>query len=232
MGKKIFVSYKYADSEVEKLPHRSTLDHLVNPTTVRHYVDHLQSVLSNDDHINKGENDGESLQGFKDSTIASKLRDKIWDSSITLVLISPKMKESFISEQDQWIPWEISYSLKEHTRNGRTSKTNAILAIVLPDQSGSYQYYIQEGTCPYCDCRILQSDKTFSIITRNMFNLKDIVETDCSSHHSGIKIFKGFSSYIEVVKWGDFISYPSYWLSIAEQQRDQSENFTISKSIL
>lgn len=157
MGNKIFVSYKYSDRQVAPLSNHAF-------TKARHYVDELQDALSETDHINKGEDDGESLANFTDEYIASKLRNKIYDSSITVVLLSRGMKESNMAEKDQWIPWEISYSLRAQTRDGRQSQPNGVLAVVLPDQDGSYAWYFKEKHCPHCNSTMLRTDQLFSIL--------------------------------------------------------------------
>jgi len=227
MGRKIFVSYKYGDTQVQDLNiyDNSFFGIQKIQTKARHYVDELCKILENDDHIFKGEDDGTSLADFSDEYIASSLRDKIYDSSITIVLVSKGMK-NWTSEKDQWMPWEISYSLKEYTRNGRTSLSNGIIAVVLPDILGSYDYYITNDNV--CNCRNLNTNFLFQILRENMFNIKKPTTEKCSN---GSTIYYGDCCYIQSIKWSDFKNNLNFYLDKAIELRDNKDNFNITKAI-
>jgi hypothetical protein len=228
MGRKIFVSYKYSDSQVLDLDlyGENWLGRYKIQTTARHYVDRLSDILENDDHIYKGEDDGESLANFADDHIASKLRDKIFDSTITIVFVSRGMKPAWPPEKDQWMPWEISYSLKEITRNNRTSGTNAIIAVVLPDQFGSYDYFITYDSV--CNCRSFNTPFLFEILRCNMFNEKNPSTTVCSN---GSSVYHGDFSYIQSVKWEDFKTSHNNYLDKAMEIMGNINNYNITKNI-
>jgi hypothetical protein len=217
MGKKIFVSYKYSDSNVRALTG-------INPTTVRDYVDIVQSKIDRSDHINKGEDDGEDMSTLADSTIASKLGDKIYDSTVTIVFISKGMKEN-TPEKDQWIPWEISYSLREQSRQGINSKTNAMFGVVLPDQFGSYEWYYKHN--PECNSTTHMTNQLFAILRENMFNIKNPQTRTCN----GSTIYEGESSYIKSAKWDDFIGNMNWYLEKALEIWRVRDQYNIRKSI-
>lgn len=224
MGKKIFISYKYADTSVQHLARTPYLEQ----TKVRDYIDEIQKRLEEGDHINKGEKDGEDLSNFKDETIESKLRDKIYDSSVTIVLISPRMRSDSIPEEDQWIPWEISYSLKEVTRADKTSRTNAILGVVLPDVNGSCEYILTKRTCCPNGCTFFNTVNLFKIIKKNTFNRKHPDKYDCVQR--GI-IQKWPYSYIHIVSWDDFINDMDTAINNAISIRERIADFEIRKEI-
>jgi len=228
MGRKVFVSYKYADTQVQDLNVYEVTTwngRQKVQTKARHYVDELAKILDNEDHIYKGEDDGESLAGFSDETIASKLRDKIYDSSITIVLVSKGMK-TYEAEKDQWIPWEISYSLKEYTRGDRTSLSNGIIAVVLPDEYGSYSYFLNHDSV--CNCTNYNTPILFQILRDNMFNKKVPDTYVCSN---GSIIHRGEFSYIKAIKWEEFKSNPNYYLDKAIEIRDNKESYNITKIV-
>ena len=226
MGRKIFVSYKFADDQVKDLS-------LSSNSTVRDYVTEFENLIDLSDHIYKGESDGEDLSNLSEETIWQKLRDRIYDSSITIIFISPGMKESEKKEKDQWIPWEVSYSLKETSRKNKngddvTSKTNAMIAVVLPDATGSYSYYLENKNCCSSGCTMHHIGKLFQIIRENKFNLKSATKKSCDN---GETIWYGDVSYIAAVKWCDFKSDYNKYIDAAYDRQDNIDNYDIVKTI-
>jgi hypothetical protein len=223
MGKKIFISYKYSD----RLVRQFTGSSIWSPTTVRDYVDILQNKIDKSDHIYKGEDDGEDMSSLAEATIGSKLGDKIFDSSVTIVFISKGMKENK-PDKDQWIPWEISYSLREQSRQYANSKTNAILAVVLPDENSSYEYFITHNQCGNCSCRTLHTDTLFEVLKQNMFNQISKTRQTCSL---GSDVYTGNPSYIYSVKWDDFINNINRYIDITVSIWQNRNDYNIRKQV-
>ena len=228
MGHKIFVSYKYADSDVKQLTNSWYHD------TVRTYVDKLEEYISEvSEHIYKGETDGEDLSGLSDDTIWEKLKDRIYDSTLTIVMISKGMRQTYLSDREQWIPWEISYSLKEVSRknisgNMVTSSSNALLAIILPDTYGSYEYFTFRKTCCSNPCRSYKTNFLFEIMHKNMFNIKRPNKKDCDD---GSTVYYGDSSYMTTVKWEDFIKGPETYIDKAYDIQSKIEQYDVCKEL-
>jgi hypothetical protein len=227
MARKVFVSYKHKDSGVRMIPGISQFETI----TARHYVDKLCDYLDAEDHIYKGEGN-EDLGSFKDDTIESKLKEKIFDSSVTIVLISKNMKDTTLPEEDQWIPWEVSYSLREKTKDGRTSVTNAFLAVVIPDENSSYEYFVKESGCPHCNSTTWYHDNLFKIIGKNMFNKKRPNKIVCRGENCRTEVHTDSDhSYIHPVKWDDFVGNINYYLDHATKISDSIEEYNIVKSL-
>lgn len=233
MGRKIFISYKYSDNNVKNITNDPGMWY---NCTVRDYVNIIQETLEDKtDHIYKGEPDDEDLSQLSPSTIWKKLKNRIYDSTLTIVMLSKGMREKYKEEKHQWIPLEISYSLKEISRENKkgdpiTSKTNALLAVILPDVDGSYDYFVHENNC--CDekCRFLSndSDYIFNIMRKNMFNQKSPDSYTCDG---GKKIYKGECSYMLCVKWSDFVNNMENYIDRAYDIQSNQENYIIQKEI-
>lgn len=226
---KIFVSYKYGDSLVEALDDEyKNSDGVI---TARSYVSLFQDTIKDSDHINKGETDDASLEGFTSETIQTKLGRKIFDSSVTVVLISKGMKDA-VSESEQWIPWEVRYSLRDKSRKLKDgskiySKPNGMIAVAIPDENGDYDYAVESRSCGVTQWN---TGAYFYIIRKNMFNRSSPNKTSCSDcggyHHTG-----GDHSYIKPVKWNDFINNYEYYIEKAIELRDQIDDFDISQKV-
>lgn len=225
MARKYFVSYKYKDEKVAKLKDffyeevNGRMQFVTRNTRVRDYVDLLQDKIGSD-HINLGERDGESLEDFLDHEIESELKGRIRQCSVTIVLISKGMQVPNKTQKEQWIPWEISYSLRTVPTGGNTKQMNAVLGVVLPDESGNYDWYYTHNA--NCNSTTHHTTLLFKILSSNMFNLweKETRQCNGSTIHTSDE-----PSFIKTVKWSDFIYMDNYnfYLNRAIAIRDSKE---------
>ncbi|MFT8873043.1 MAG: TIR domain-containing protein [Sporolactobacillus sp.] len=120
MAHKTFISYKY--SEAQELR------------------DEIIEALGDDATYYKGEtSDSPDLTDTTTENIKNNLTDMMYDTSVTIVVISPNIKKS------KWIDWEIEYSLKNISRKGRTSHTNGIVGVIMKHNDG-YEWFKTQQT--------------------------------------------------------------------------------------
>lgn len=223
MGRKVFISYKYADTQVQDLGIYEDsgwgLKQKVS-TKVRHYVDKLQEKIGRD-NINLGEKDGESLADFSDTAIETELKRKIRQCSITIILLSKGMKTDK-PEKDQWIPWEVSYSLRTVPQGNYTKQMNAILGIVLPDKTCTYDWYYKSDL--YCNCTTHFTSQLFKILRDNSFNIKDKKFRQCN----GKNIYTNDEpSFFKTIKWDDFMGNHNYYIEKAIEIKNNKDAYDV-----
>ncbi|EGQ2948427.1 TPA: TIR domain-containing protein [Staphylococcus pseudintermedius] len=149
--------------------------------------------------------------------IKNKLKDMIYSTSVTIVIISPRMKQS------KWIDWEIEYSLKQMKRGDRRSGTNGIVGVI-QKHNGNYSWFRKDITNPdghssmYFDLRY-----TFDIISKNICNKKEKNYTcvECET----INQFEG--SYISFVDEEAFLQDPNSYIKNAYEKSKMASDFEI-----
>lgn len=217
MGRNVFVSYKYADSNVAPINGNYY-------STARNYVDVLATILNANGHAYYGEGDNEDLSYLSEQQIYEKLKNRIFPTSCTVVLISPGMKEYGKRDRSQWIPWEIYFSLRETTRADYTSRRNAILAVVLPDRNGSYDYALLNKRCCIRTCVKHNTDSLFTILRKNMFNRKNGKKEVCVNNDT---VWYGECSYIPMITWEDFLKDVNGQIERVEALKDHSSEYDL-----
>lgn len=209
--KKIFVCYKYSD----------IVDGREDSFNFR---DDLVSRLGERGFIHKGENsESEDMIGLNEGQIINKIAPYIKKSSITVLLLSPNVKAS------NWIPWEISLSLRERAYDLEQNKTrNGIIGVYVPiglngepDKNGNYSYYLYKKNCgtTYYVRELLPE-----IVIDNAFNLKN-GEFECSYGCCKKVYSSSEGSYIELVKWHDFVSNMEHYIENAWKRRNNFEDY-------
>lgn len=185
MAHKTFISYKYSES--------------------RELRDRIIKALGKDATYYKGENvDSKDMTDNKRETIRKYLADMMYDTSVTIVILSPNMRES------EWIGWEVSYCLKKIKRQDRTSQRNGVVAVI-KKVNGSYSWFKYPGS----NGIKYHMNKIQDIIAKNHFNSNPPIKTNNGLYD----LLKG--SYIAFVEEEAFLEDPPIYIDDAY---DKSQN--------
>ena len=202
MAHKTFISYKYSEA--------------------RDLRDKIIDALGDDAAYYKGEtSESPDLTDTTTENIKKALRDMMYDTSVTIVIISPHMKES------EWIDWEIEYCLKDNTRKGRTSHNNGIVGVIMK-RNGNYDWFKYTHTnADGCRSTSYYDEKVYDIINNNRFNQEPKVYS-CPICKT-VNALMG--SYIAYVTEEDFLSNPSLYIDNAyEKSENDASGYKLVKS--
>ncbi len=200
MAHKTFISYKW--SETQKLR------------------DDIIDALGDDATYYKGEtSESPDLTDTSTENIKKNLKDMMYDTSVTIVIISPNIKKS------KWIDWEIEYCLKNITRKDRTSHTNGVVGVIMKYNGGYGWFKTTTEKNDGCHSSSYREDLVYDIINNNRFNQNpkkyscDICKT--------VNSLTG--SYIAYVEEETFLSNPTKYINNAY---DKSENDAVGYDLI
>ncbi len=202
MARKTFISYKFSEA-----------------CDLR---DEIIDSLGDDANYYQGETaDSPDKTDTSTENIKEHLKTMIFDTSVTIVVVSPNIKSS------KWIDWEIEYSLKEITRNDRTSRSNGVVGVI-QKVDGSYDWLLtSEKNDDGCTTTFFETSKLYTIINKNRFNLKGDDKYSCS-HCKSYSQLDG--SYISLIKEDAFLSDPNKYIENAYEKSKKIDSFEIVKT--
>lgn len=200
MAHKTFISYKYSES-----------------VDLR---DRIIKALGEDAKYYNGENGfSPNMSNDKDEKIWNYLKEMIWGTSVTIVIISPNMRQS------DWIEKEISYSLKKVSRDGTQSQRNGVVAVI-KNINGNCSWFLSfTQNNDGCHVRNYKEDCVLDIIRKNRNNHQNprFICDKCKS------VDPLTNSYISYVTEDDFINNPQCYIKNAyDKSLNDCEDYKIS----
>jgi MTH538 TIR-like domain (DUF1863) len=200
LARKTFISYKYSEAKDSR--------------------DRIVEALGDDAKYYKGETSNSPNMSDKTTDyIKDKLKDMIYSTSVTIVVISPNMKLS------NWIDWEIEYSLKQIKRNDRTSGTNGVLGVVMK-YNGGYSW-LRPSVKNSDGHTAIQTNNEYlyDIIHKNRFN-QEPPEYTCDVCKN-VNSLTG--SYISLINEEDFLEDPDQYIDNAYDKSKNTSNYNLTR---
>ena len=202
MAHKTFISYKYSEAQ-------SLRDDIIDS-------------LGTDATYYKGEtSESPDLNDTTTENIKKNLADMMYDTSVTIVIISPNIIDS------NWIDWEIEYSLKNITRKNRQSHVNGIVGVIMKYNGGYSWFKNTVNNSDGCSVTQYESTKVYDIINNNRFN-QNPIKYSCDICKT-VNALTG--SYISYVEEKDFLSDPNKYIENAyDKSEDDASGYDIIKT--
>lgn len=201
MARKTFISYKWSEAQ--------------------NLRDRIIKALGDDATYYKGEtSDSPDLTDTSTENIKRALKDMMYDTSVTIVILSPNMRDS------KWIDWEIEYCVKNITRKNRTSHTNGVVGVIMK-VNGGYSWFKKSGVnCHGTHIVSYDMTKVFNIISGNHFNSNpEIWHCDKCRTYDFLN-----GSYITFVEEDDFLEHPQFYIDNAyEKSENDARGYELVK---
>ena len=201
MAHKTFISYKYSEAQDLR--------------------DRIIKALGDDASYYQGEtSDSPDLTDTSTENIKKNLKDMMYDTSVTIVIISPHIKES------KWIDWEIEYCLKNITRKNRTSHTNGVVGVIMKVNGAMTGLNTPQLNQMDVLLLIIMIQKVYDIINNNRYNQYPKVyscnQCKCVNALTG--------SYIAFVEEDEFLSNPQKYINNAyDKSEKDAEGYNLTK---
>lgn len=200
MARKTFISYKYSEA--------------------RGLRDTIIQKLGKDSQFYQGEtSDSADLTDTKTENIKKILTDMMCNTSVTIVVISPNIKQS------KWIDWEIEYCLKEISRQGRTSKTNGVVCVIQKVNGGYNWFKANTQQADGCSSFSYSDHLVYDIITKNRYN-QSPQKYICSTCKT-VNALTG--SYISYVEEETFLADPQKYIENAFEKSEDVDGYDLTK---
>ncbi len=198
--RKTFISYKYSES-------RDVRDRILSalgPEYTRFYMG--ETAESPD------------LTNFTTKTIKNHLKDMIYSTSVTILVISPQMRES------NWISWELEYALKNQKRGDIYSHSNGIVGVIANQFDGDAWFKRNEY---WIGNTLMQHSCLPDIVVKNRMNKKNIwnYQSRLSVDYDSINS----DSYISIVSENAFLRDPQYYIESAYKKSQYLNEYNIIK---
>ena len=202
MATKVFISFRFSDGKEIK-------DELVD------LFDESTEVINRSEDVDRSQ--------MSEDTIQEYLYEKLKDTSVTIVLLTPEAvsyRKNWIGNYDDWLYDELRYSLEDRKNN----RTNGVVAVYTDDAKDM----ILESSSHYCShCQETKSCRTLkffdNLARKNMLNIKQSYKKNlCNDLYDD-----SHDSYISLVSLEEFKQDHTKYIDNAKYKRDRLHEFNI-----